>query len=82
MSKNERQVPSDADFFASVRWSVNTLENLALDAYWQNSDSWEEVLECLASAMDCIEHVRASMPTSCKYEVCPDGRCRPICWPK
>lgn len=66
--------------YSAITWSVNQIENLALEAYWLDDAQWDAILECLTKAVHCLEPLaKPKQGDDCPWPECGDGSCRPIC---
>ncbi len=73
--------PSDATVYSGIRYSANTIENLALQAYWKKRADWPKIQKCLEDASKCLyKLVKVSVDgDDCPWTECEDGSCAPIC---
>ncbi len=75
------KTPKDSQVYAGIRWSVNALENLALEAYWEDTKNWPEIQKCLDVAYKCLYPLGSPRGgDDCPWPSCGQGtRCKPIC---
>ena len=72
--------PDPSMVYSGIRWSVNEIENLALEAYWKNPALWPDIQECLQDAAKCLyELTQRTGKDNCPGDTCDNGRCSPLC---
>ena len=83
MRREWKPSSEDAISLAAVRWLANSIENLSIELYATNRESFPDIERVLRGTLEKLRGVRAQFAVSEEENGCPEGYvlCHGICAP-